>query len=134
MNLGLQRCGDTIQRFKGEGCRNVSVFYQADGIIDCEGSHSGHDLCAVDECDPLFFMEIDDRDPRFFHGFSTGINTAFILCKSHAHHRKDHVGEGSQITAGAQGTFLGNDRMQMFVQHGHKGFHCLQASPGKTFG
>src|SRR5271165_214675 len=122
---GVEGNGRAEHRFERHGTCQVGNRSNPLRAKQREPTDSAHCLGAIQESEALLGSKTNGFDPGGMQGGSTLLNRAAIQTLALANQSESQVSEGSEIAAGADGSFFRNDRINTALQHGKESFNYL---------
>ena len=121
-----------VQGFQTEYAGDIGHATEQAGAMYFQRSHRAHNRRAVGQRQPFFGGQHHRTQVGAAQSSVAGQNLALIFGFALPQHHQAHMRQRSQITAGAQRAFLGNDGMHARVEHIQQKLQGLRPDAGMS--
>ena len=116
--------------FERNGSDDVGPPAEALRLDEAVHRMGAHELGPVEKGQPLFALQGDGLPAEFFPYFGGRTHRSLVQHFAQADEGQAHVGEGSEVAGGAQGSLGIDYRQHVFVEHVHEPLYSGQLGSG----
>ncbi len=105
-----------VECIEAEGEQHVGLFAETLGFEDAPGGVAAHELCAVEQGETFFALQLDGLPAELGVDFFDIATTAFVVDIAQAEDGGEHeVGQRAEVAAGAEAALLVDDGENVVV-------------------